>query len=83
MEVGISALTKGSAVLRAQNLQRNKILPPIGFEALESSRCWIENCVWYVLSSHVVMTWLTYQALLKPQLSGYEEAHVVAGPGTL
>lgn len=50
MAVGISALMKGDGVLRTQNLQRNKTLPLV----LKPwrLRCYIENCVWYVFSSH-------------------------------
>lgn len=51
MAVGISALMKGDGILRTQNLQRNEMLL-LSFEAMETHRCYIENCVWYVFSSH-------------------------------
>lgn len=52
MEVGISALMQGDGVLRTQNLKEKKKTFPIGFEAIEASRCQIENLVWYTLRCH-------------------------------
>lgn len=87
MAVGISALMKGDGVLRTQNLQRNKTLPLV----LKPWRLTdaILKTVCGMFSVIMQMMHVTYQALLKPQLSERKDSgvgagsadHVVAGAG--
>ena len=88
MAVGISALMKGDGVLRTQNLQRNKTLPLV----LKPWRLTdaMLKIVCGMFSVVMQMTHVTYQALLKPQLSGRRDIgwgwgwgcyHVIAGAG--
>lgn len=87
MAVGISALMKGDGILRTQNLQRNEMLllvlkPWRLTDAILKTVCGMFLVV-------MQMTHVTYQALLKPQLSGRKdsgrgrggECHIVAGAG--
>ena len=71
MAVGMSALMKGDGILRTQNLQRNKMLPLVLkpwrlTDAMLKTVCGMFSVV-------MQMTHVTYQALLKPQLSGRKD----------